>query len=405
MIEFRGREMRNQVGPAGWLDAVLDSCKQIRKGVWPADLLKTTPALLREMPWLAKFERSECVPVLGDEENPAPAVALLAPTEIHGVVDGWLGPEGSVALIEPLDAWMPEARGSSARVVDGLLLGPDNQRHPAAIKLMRMDQVNYALPLFREEAVVLNLMKDIPGVSRLLECGFFKLDEGGQFPLISAAEAPLATGRVLRIGPDATREYLDRLEERIESGWTPYLAIEKRAKEDSLLMLCDAGMVRGQYLPMVILLQMAIQICDILQIAHQRNIVYRDHKILHYYWQSENNGLYMIDWNVARYHSDGLTEHELHMDLVQFGARGLHHILTGRTAPGALPLGPTRPEEIEQAADSYKTQWTYDDQRLSDGLRSLIERVLAGEYSSASDLGADLKKTMMQLPDARLAAQ
>jgi hypothetical protein len=113
----------------------------------------------------------------------------------------------------------------------------------------------------------------------------------------------------------------------------------------------------------------------------------------------------MIDWNVARYHPNGLTDHELHMDLVQFGARGLHHILTGRTAPGALPLGPTRPEEIEQAADSYKTQWTYDDQRLSDGLRTLIERVLTGEYRSAAELGADLKRSMMQIPDVRLAAK
>ena len=167
-------------------------------------------------------------------------------------------------------------------------------------------------------------------------------------------------------------------------------------------MLCDAGMTRGKYQPMVTLLQMAVQICDILQIAHQRKIVYRDHKILHYYWQPQNNGIYVIDWNVARYHPDGLTEIDIHMDLVQFGARGLHHILTGRTAPGALPLGPTRPEEIEQAAQSYQTQWTYDDQRLSAGLRSILERVLAGEYTSAATLGQDLKRTMIQLPDARL---
>ena len=155
-------------------------------------------------------------------------------------------------------------------------------------------------------------------------------------------------------------------------------------------------------MPTVTLLQMSIQICDIMEAAHQRNIVYRDHKILHYYWRAENNGIYMIDWNVARYHPDGLTETDIHMDLVQFGARGLHHILTGRTAPGALPLGPTRPEEIEHAALSYKTQWTYDDQRLSAGLRSILERVLAGEYSSAAVLSDDLKKTMMQLPDATL---
>jgi hypothetical protein len=109
----------------------------------------------------------------------------------------------------------------------------------------------------------------------------------------------------------------------------------------------------------------------------------------------------MIDWNVARYHPDGLTPTDIHMDIVQFGARGLHHILTGRTAPGALPLGPTRPEEIEQAAQSYETQWTYDDQRLSTGLKAVLERVLAGEYSSVPQLRDDLKKSMMQLPNIR----
>jgi hypothetical protein len=90
------------------------------------------------------------------------------------------------------------------------------------------------------------------------------------------------------------------------------------------------------------------------------------------------------------------------MDLVQFGARGLHHILTGRTAPGALPLGPTRPEEIERAAQSYQAQWTYDDQRLSTALRTILERVLGGEYTRAVELGEDLKHTMIQLPNARL---
>jgi hypothetical protein len=147
---------------------------------------------------------------------------------------------------------------------------------------------------------------------------------------------------------------------------------------------------------------MSIQICDILQVAHERIIVYRDHKILHYYWQSDHNGIYIIDWNVARFHPKGLTQEEIAMDLVQFGARGLHHVLTGRTAPGALPLGPTRPEDIELAVHTYQTKWTYDDQRLSPALRSILERILSGEYTSASALGDDLKHTMIQLPNSRL---
>jgi serine/threonine protein kinase len=402
-VEFQGRELRNQVGPANWLDAILESCQQIRKGVWPSDLFQENPGILQEMPWLKKFERIEKVPDLAVK---APALEtnhpVGAPPVMRGVEEGKLGPEGTLSLIEPLDAWMPEARGSSARVVSGVLRFPEDQSRQAAIKLMRMDKVNYSLPLFCEEVRVLSRMQEVAGVSHLLECGFIQLDEDAQFPLESASQAALAVGRVMRIGLASCEEFLNRIQAKIEEGWTPYVAVELQKQADSLLLLCDAGMRRGQFMPTVTLLQMSIQICDILQAAHQHNIVYRDHKILHYYWQAENNGIYVIDWNVARYHPDGLTETDIHMDLVQFGARGLHHILTGRTAPGALPLGPTRPEEIEQAALSYKTQWTYDDQRLSAGLRSILERVLAGEYSSAAVLGDDLKKTMMQIPDAHL---
>jgi serine/threonine protein kinase len=402
-LEFRGRELRNQVGPAPWLDAILESCKQIRKGVWPSDLFKKNPAVLHEMPWLRKFERIELVPAEPASDQPAQGALLAAaPFEMHGVAPGPLGAEGAVALVEPLDTWAPEAKGSSARVLLGFLQGLNDQRIEAAVKLMRMDKVSYSLPLFREEIRVLDQMRGVPGVTRLLECGFMILDEGSQLPLDAAAPDTPAAGRVVRIGPDSTPEFLDRIEEKIKEGWIPYLALEKEKQDDSLLLLCDSGVRRGQYLPLVTLLQMSIQICDILQAAHERNVVYRDHKILHYYWRPEANGIYVIDWNVARYHPQGLTETDIHMDLVQFGARGLHHILTGRTAPGALPLGPTRPEEIERAAQSYQAQWTYDDQRLSSGLRTILERVLGGEYRRAVELGDDLKRAMMLLPNARL---
>ena len=271
---------------------------------------------------------------------------------------------------------------------------------------MRIDKADYSIPLFCEEVLILPLMDPVPGVSRMFECGFVQLEGAGSLPVDSNLQAIQdLKGPLARIGPDSGQIFLDQIEKRVKEGWTPYLSVEMREKEDSLLLLCDAGLTNGKFLPLITLLKMAIQICDILQAAHERNIVYRDHKILHYYWQGKTNGVYLIDWNVAKLHPDGLSDYEKQMDLVQFGARGLHHILTGRAAPGALPLGPTQPEEIEHAAQSYQTQWTYDDQRLSQGLRDIIEAVLAGKYSHAGKLGDDLKETYMAQPYAPAAAK
>ena len=52
-------------------------------------------------------------------------------------------------------------------------------------------------------------------------------------------------------------------------------------------------MTGGTYRPVAELLQISIQICEILHEAHQRNIVYRDHKILHYYWIEPAHGVYV----------------------------------------------------------------------------------------------------------------
>ncbi len=400
-LELEGRELRNQVGPAAWLDAILDGLAGLRKGAWPADLLLQKPALAREMPWLKNYERVEVVRSLPDDivgadlppESPPPQTVL-------GITEGMLGERGDLAFVEALDAWAPEARGSSARVFSGRLFLRRGGLELAAVKLMRMDKVDYSLPLFREEVEILALMRDVPGVNRLIECGFIQYEDGGVEPP-DEKDRPLneLRGRLLRIGVDAAHTFTQELEGRIAQGWVPYLAVELRKREDNFLLLCDAGGNRGQYRPVTDLLQMSIQICDILSAAHQRNIVYRDHKILHYYWQEDTNGVYIIDWNVARRHPDGLTDVDVHMDLVQFGARGLHHILTGRAAPGALPLGPTRPEDIENAAQSYSTQWTYDDQRLSPDVREIIETVLAGGYTSAAGLRDDLKRAYMLLPN------
>ena len=393
-LEYEGRELRNEIGPAGWLDGILDGLKAMRQGIWPGDLLSEHIGLLNEMPWLKKFVRNDTLAHLTN-----PNLILQTQPILQGVREAYFGPENEIRFIEPLDAWIPEARGSSARVYSATYRADDGEYYDAAIKIMRNDQIDYALPLFLEETKVLNAVNDIAGVTRLLECGFLWMG-GNETRLptdIDLNTIKSLHGDVLRIGIDALDRFSDLLESRVKEGWTPYLLLEKRRKEDCLFTMCDAGLNHGRFLPVTDLLFMSIQICDILQAAHQNNVVYRDHKILHYYWQPENNGVTLIDWNVARYHAEGLSEYDIQMDLVQLGARGLHHIITGRTAPGALPLGPTRPEEIEQSARSYAAQWTYDDQRLSPNVKSIIEQLLSGKYQNATELKEDLKRAYMNL--------
>ena len=108
-------------------------------------------------------------------------------------------------------------------------------------------------------------------------------------------------------------------------------------------------------------------------------------------------GDFTIDWNIARRYPEGLSKADSQFDLVQFAARTLHHILTGRPAPGALPLGPTRPDEIEASAHVYQAQWTYDDQRIPKELRDILENALSGGYTEAKRLREDLFQNFQQL--------
>jgi len=398
-LELIGRELRNQIAPAPWLDNLLDAFKQLRKGEEPTEVLIQHPDLRNELGWLISLEPRR--PLLTSSNTIASIerqtrLESLRPT-LYGIREGVLGHAKGIILSDPLDTWVPEARGSSARLFSGSLLAPGEQRQIVAIKLMRPDQIDYALPLFREEAGILSLMHDIPGVVSLIETGFIELDHSRLPPEDRNATADDLRGIVLRYGLDSTHNFLADLETRTGQGWIPYIAIEKFNRNDNLLLLCDTGYTNGRFLPTLEGLVVAIQICDILDAAHARNIIYRDHKILHYYWQNEINGVYAIDWNVSKRFPGGLSSAETQFDLVQFGARALHYLLVGRAAPGALPLGPNKPEEIEAAAHSYSVHWNYDDQRLPKDIKEILHSVLAGEYNSARQLRDDLMVIFQKL--------
>lgn len=400
-VELAGRNLRNRVGSAKWLDLILDSFKQLRKGIRPADLIMEHPELMDEIPWLNEHRSREILSLprthsLSLERDEGQS----QPRTVSGTTEGRLGLDQDLILAEPLDTWVAEARGSSARVFAGYLRDRANKPQPYAIKIMRPNRMDYALPLFREEAHILSLLRDIRGVSPMVECGFLLIDEGMELPGDEGqASGVNLSGSMIRFGVEEVQNFLASMDRQLAQGWLPYLALVKRNQEQNLMKYCDAGYNHGWFLPLRESLLLSIQICDILQCAHDRNIVYRDHKILHFYWDPETHGVVMIDWNIAKRQAQGLSEAEKQFDLSQFGARALHHILTGRPAQGALPLGPNRPEEIERASLSYPVNWTYDDERLPKQVKDILEGVLNQGYSQMRDLRADLLEVYQQIPD------
>jgi serine/threonine protein kinase len=399
--ELSGRSLRNRVGPASWLDMILDALKKLRKGARSADLMMEHPEIATEIPWLNEFRSREILTLprsrpLTLERD---ANSRTSPVTVAGSQEARLGAGHEVALGEPLDTWVPEARGSSARVFSGTMRDRTGHDQQFAIKVMRPDRMEYALPLFREEAHILSLLRDVPGVTPLVECGYLRLEDGAQLPAEDRhLSAEHLNGQVVRFGTEQIQNYLSSMDRYLSQNWVPYLTLELRDHDQNLLKYCDAGITHGWFLPLRTSLLLSIQICDILQIAHDRNIVYRDHKILHYYWDPQTHGVISIDWNIAKQHAEGLTEPERIFDLVQFGARALHHILTGRPAPGSLPLGPNRPDEIEQASANYAVNWTYDDERLPNRVKEILEQLLNQGYNQVRDLRSDLAELFEQLP-------
>jgi serine/threonine protein kinase len=400
-IELKGRDLRNQVGPARWLDLILDTLKSLRTGARPADLMIVHPEILVEIPWINEHRLRETLNLPRTQSlNTERLRVSYQPIEtIHTTREGEIGHNKDLALEKALDSWIPEARGSSARVFDASLRGGNGQYVPCAMKIMRADRRDYAPPLFREEVQILTVLRDVPGVIQMLECGFLLLEDGALPAEDEKRSAGQLKGRIIRFGVEQVPNFLTILDSRIGQGWLPFIAMEKWDQKNNLMSYCDASHTHGRFLPLRESLLLAIQICDILHIAHDRNIVYRDHKLLHYYWHAESQGVGMLDWNIAKRFPQGLTESEKQFDLVQFGARALYHIITGRTAPGALPLGPNRPEEIEQAAHHYSAQWTYDDERLPNQVKEILEKVLGEGYLSVKDLRQDLFEIYKQLPE------
>jgi hypothetical protein len=306
------------------------------------------------------------------------------------------------------DFAVPEAVGSSARVfsLDYAPLTGDFINYPA-IKIMRPDKTHYALPLFKTEIEILNLMGDVTGITPMLGLAFLHSTEG-EWPheispltvkLEADASAIHMTGAADLFQPNETDTFISQLSNRVADGWLPAIILPRRW-EDNLYLRCDAGYTRGEYhrtFPMADALRASLQICDIIQTAHEHGIVYLDHKALHYYWNEPRQQVFVLDWNIGRLIKNGNSKDVFEFDLLQFSARALHHLMTGRQAPGSVKVGPNKPEEIQNAPEMFEPIWTYDDQkRLTQDEMDFLTNAIQGKYATAVELAQDLQSLYNQ---------
>ncbi len=325
----------------------------------------------------------------------------------------FFGADENTFLDEPLDTWLsandrdvavPEAAGSSARVFtlhcDALAGRYGNH---AVIKVMRPDKIAYARPLFLNEIKILLALGTKTGCTRLLRVGYLNVAQG-TFPAELAplsrqsqvdASATNLTGELHLYKPEAASAFLKSYDQRIEDNWLPVIVLERRW-EDNLYLLCDAGYTRGAYLDnfsVADALFIAGQICSLVAYAHQQNIAYLDHKILHYYWNSTRRQVMMIDWNVSSFYPEGISADMIAFDVLQMCARALHHLLTGRQAPGSLAIGPNRPDEILAAPTRYQPNWIFDDEkRLTAEEMAFLESAISGQYKTCAQVQEELQQ-------------
>jgi serine/threonine protein kinase len=316
-------------------------------------------------------------------------------------------------LAEPLDTWLtagqhdfaiPEAGGSSARVfLYKHISGKTPFSRDPAFKVMRHDKISYAKPLFIEEYNILANLRGLGNLTPMLQAGFLKTDPNTTWPseiapltkqMEKQGEGVNIKGDMDVYEVDEIEDVLAQIEERIQDGWLPFLILERRW-EDNLYLLCDAGYTRGNFvrnLSMKQVLDIAVQICTLLEEAHGQGATFLDHKLLHYYWNEFRQKVVIIDWNIGHWQPNNFSPEVQQADMVQFSSRALHHIFTGRQAPGSVAVGPNRPEDIANSPTHFKASYSFDVQnRLNDQEIHFLEKALDGYYKNPSEMKAALQ--------------
>ncbi|HEX2906724.1 MAG TPA: hypothetical protein VHO69_07685, partial [Phototrophicaceae bacterium] len=277
------------------------------------------------------------------------------------------------------------ALGHYARVLDGL---DRRSGHPVAFKVMRAEhlqadgEIRWEYRAFANEADLLMKLADCPYVVDLLDCGY--LSDTSEFP----------TGGEIAAFQQDVIGFTQSMAEYAERGWRPYLSLQNLSRNYNLLYLMKPNQAGTRWrLPSEEGLALALQFGEILRLAHDKNIVYLDHKLEHVYW--DGSQLRIIDLNSSRQ----LDDHNTHDR--QFYRMDIHNLCVGILYPIFTGLSPQKttlrpqPGNITEAESRYRDIIQLDfgiEPSLSGALQELLQTGAAMQIESVDEFIAGLQQ-------------
>ena len=217
------------------------------------------------------------------------------------------------------------ALGHYARVLSALDRRSGNT---VAFKVLRpehlsdeAEDIRWEYQAFGNEASLLSHLSNHPHIVHLYDCGYIS----------SKSQAPV-DGEILSFNQDVIG-FIRAMPEFARLKWRPYLSLENLPRTNNLFYAMKPNQqnaVRWR-LPTEEAIALGLQFANLLQQAHQQNIVYLDHKLEHLYWDGEQ--LIVIDWNSSRQlEGDVGDDQHYRMDVHNLCVGILYPIITGMSA-------------------------------------------------------------------------
>ena len=276
------------------------------------------------------------------------------------------------------------ALGHYARVLDAYHHDLGQQ---VAFKVMRSEhlspdgEIRWEFRAFSNEADLLTKLADSPQVIDLVDCGYIS----------SHSEAP-SDGEIISFGLDI-EAYASSVTDYASRKWRPYLAFPIAPRTNSLLYLMKPSQQASRWrLPTEEGLALAWQFGQMLQMAHQINVVYLDHKLEHVYWDGSH--LTIIDLNSSRQIDDPASiQQYCRMDVHNLSVGILYPIFTGLSAQKTT-LRP-QPSSMSEVEARYQDVTTLDfgmEPTLSPALQDLLQRGAAMQIETVAEFLEGLQR-------------